>query len=354
MNFPVSKEVAEAFAKMNVWGAAQVPFFFMLDFDLNRAELFRLEDLPKKNIQVIIPNFSNTKPKNLSLGKAIRLKAHPEPFSAYHEKFEAMQRELNYGNSYLINLTQSTPIEINLSLEEIFEYSEAKFKLLYKDEFVVFSPERFVQIVDNQIFTHPMKGTIDATLPNAASLLLENTKEIAEHNTIVDLLRNDLNRVARKVSVNSFRYIDEIITSEGKLLQISSKIMGTLSSDWKENTGNILHQLLPAGSVTGAPKIKTVNIIKSVETYQRGWYTGIFGIFDGKSLDSAVMIRFIEKSADGMVFKSGGGITAQSNAKEEYSELIQKIYVPIIRNDTTSRRGTPKPPATPKSNRKKH
>ena len=176
-----------------------------------------------------------------------------------------------------------------------------------------------------------MKGTINALLPNARKRLLSNKKEIAEHNTIVDLLRNDLNSAAKKVRVNKFRFIDEIETSGGSLLQASSEITGELPPNWHENIGTVFSKILPAGSVTGAPKKKTVEIIKNVEGYERGWYTGIFGIFDGYSLDSAVMIRFIEKQGDKLLFKSGGGITAKSNAREEYDELIQKVYVPITR-----------------------
>ena len=93
--------------------------------------------------------------------------------------------------------------------------------------------------------------------------------------------------------------------------------------------GDILFSMLPAGSITGAPKKKTMQIIREAEGYERGFYTGITGYFDGDSLDSAVMIRFVEQEADGMYFKSGGGITFKSDARSEYEEMKQKIYVPI-------------------------
>jgi para-aminobenzoate synthetase component 1 len=86
---------------------------------------------------------------------------------------------------------------------------------------------------------------------------------------------------------------------------------------------------LPAGSVTGAPKAKTVEIIKAAEQEPRGFYTGILGIFDGKQLDSGVMIRFIEKVDGRFFYRSGGGITTQSDCKAEYEEAINKIYVPV-------------------------
>ena len=153
-------------------------------------------------------------------------------------------------------------------------------------------------------------------------------KEMAEHTMVVDLLRNDLSIVSNRVRVEKFRYVDEISAGEKRLLQISSKISGELDENWNKKVGDILVSLLPAGSITGTPKRKTVEIIKKVEKYDRDFYTGIFGVFDGKSLDSAVMIRFIEKDKDGeFYYKSGGGITCDSNASLEYQELLDKIYI---------------------------
>jgi para-aminobenzoate synthetase component 1 len=174
-----------------------------------------------------------------------------------------------------------------------------------------------------------MKGTIDASVPNAEKILLGDAKELAEHYTIVDLIRNDLNRVAKKVHVERFRYLEKIETNYGSLLQASSKITGRLPEKYTDQIGDILFSLLPAGSITGAPKEKTVEIIKNTEEYDRGFYTGIFGWFDGSNLESAVMIRFIEQTKGGLVFKSGGGITSKSQEEQEYREMINKVYVPF-------------------------
>jgi len=107
-----------------------------------------------------------------------------------------------------------------------------------------------------------MKGTIDAAVENAVSIIINDKKELAEHYTIVDLIRNDLNMVAKKVRVDRFRYIDEIKTIRKNLLQVSSQISGELTPDWHNRIGDILFTLLPAGSISGAPKKKTVEIIK--------------------------------------------------------------------------------------------
>lgn len=110
---------------------------------------------------------------------------------------------------------------------------------------------------------------------------------------------------------------------------MSSEIVGQLSIGYRSELGDILLHLLPAGSVSGAPKLKTLEIIKKAEQEKRGYYTGIFGYFNGEALDSGVMIRFIEKEKDNFFYRSGGGITTQSTAQEEYQEAFDKIYVPI-------------------------
>ncbi len=192
-----------------------------------------------------------------------------------------------------------------------------------------FSPESFVKIKGKTISSFPMKGTIDATLPNAEDLILNDEKETAEHYTIVDLIRNDLNLVSKNVRVERFRFTQKIDTAKGKILQVSSEICGDVPENWNEHLGDIFSKLLPAGSITGAPKEKTVEIIRNVESHQRGFYTGVAGIFDGENVDSAVLIRFIEKKGDRYFYKSGGGITASSVAEKEYQEILQKIYIPV-------------------------
>jgi len=215
------------------------------------------------------------------------------------------------------------------SLEEIFEVVRAPYKLFVPGQFVVFSPEQFVSVTDGVIRTFPMKGTIDASLPAAEATLLADIKEQEEHATVVDLLRNDLSIVASKVTVNRYRYISEIKTGDKSLLQCSSEISGILEEQYTGKPGSIMHALLPAGSVTGAPKKRTVELITEIEPESRGYYTGVFGVYDGRNLDSAVMIRMIEQRADGYYYRSGGGITYRSKAEMEYQEVLDKVYVPL-------------------------
>jgi para-aminobenzoate synthetase component 1 len=207
--------------------------------------------------------------------------------------------------------------------------SEAPYKLLFKDLFVVFSPELFIEIRKGKISSYPMKGTIDASVQDAAARILSDSKETAEHHTIVDMIRSDLSLVATNVKVERFRFLNSVKTHDKTLLQVSSEITGDLPDNYHAHLGDIFSNLLPAGSICGAPKKKTLEIIRKSEIYERGYYTGVFGIFDGTELCSAVMIRFIEKSNEKYVFKSGGGITFFSDAEKEYQELIDKVYVPI-------------------------
>ena len=118
-------------------------------------------------------------------------------------------------------------------------------------------------------------------------------------------------------------------TNKGDILQTSSEISGKLPDDYRQYIGNILQAQLPAGSITGAPKDKTIQIIHQAENYERGFYTGIMGIYNKGELNSAVMIRFLEQGEHGMVFKAGGGITSKSDCRKEYEEVIQKMYLPF-------------------------
>jgi len=297
------------------------PFLFIIDYKAINIHLFKLDELNKFDIEYSISD---------SLNKAsipYSLKKTPIEFELYKEKFNMVIEQIKSGNTYLLNLTQPTLIDTDLTLKEIYNIANAKYKIRFFNRFVCFSPESFIKIKNNKIFTYPMKGTIDATIDNAKEKILTDKKEMAEHIMIVDLLRNDLNMVAKDVKVDKFRYITKISAGDKKLLQVSSKISGNLENNWQDNLGEILKKLLPAGSITGTPKKSTVDIIESIEDYNRGFYSGIFGVFDGNSLDSAVMIRYIENIDNKLFYKSGGGITLDSNVALEYKELIDKIYI---------------------------
>jgi para-aminobenzoate synthetase component 1 len=316
----------EGFNQINIIGSKREPFLFILSYDKTKIfaqPLNKLDDDIFYKLEAWRNYPVQKREKDFTFSK------HPVAFATYKKAMKQILEEIRSGNTYLLNLTFKTPVESNFSLEEIFRYSRAKFKLYFKDEFICFSPERFVDIVGNSIATYPMKGTIDANLPNAKETILNNKKEMAEHVMIVDLMRNDLGIIGSHVQVEKFRYVDKIKAGKKELLQVSSKITAKLENNWRDNIGTLLDQLTPAGSITGTPKKSTTQIIDRIEDYKRGFYTGIFGLFDGKDLRSGVMIRFIEKENGNLIYKSGGGITIDSTVKSEYEELIDKIYLPF-------------------------
>lgn len=349
--------------QLNENGRQRLPFLFVIDFEMQQPFVMELHevandvirysmddgflDLPQPLPHIgegssIFPSqrwgdsrYQEIQSRVATNGVSILSKS-PLSFQTYQKAFDIVKENLNYGNSFLTNLTAETPIELGGSMEEVFTQARAKYKLFIQDNFLCYSPETFVQITpEGKISSFPMKGTLDAKLPDAEQLILNDPKEKYEHTTIVDLIRNDLSRVCNKVWVERFRYLDKIKKDNGReLLQVSSEVCGQLRTNWQEHIGDIFNELLPAGSISGAPKDKTVSIIQEAEklTYvngKRGFYTGVFGIFDGERLNSAVMIRFIEKRNGQFFFKSGGGITTRSDAQREYQEMVDKIYLPL-------------------------
>jgi para-aminobenzoate synthetase component 1 len=305
---------------LNHYGETRTPFFFCISFDLSSWEVVPINDIENDIF------FSINSEK--STHNSINLEKEFVPYTIYEKQFNKVIENIKKGNTYLLNLTTQTQIKNKLNLEKIYKDSNAKYKLYYKNKFVSFSPETFIKISNNKIKTYPMKGTIDASIPNAKEKILNNKKELAEHIMIVDLLRNDLNMVSQNVRLEKFRYIDEISAGKKKLLQVSSKIVGDLDNTWHENIGNIILPLLPAGSISGTPKKKTIELIQEIESYERGFFSGIWGVYNGNTLDTSILIRYIENNASSLVYKSGGGITLDSDCKAEYQEMKDKVYIP--------------------------
>lgn len=302
----------------------------MIDFELRRPVAIPLSEVDPDRIRYNFRGISNVKDQGFSLPPTPLIRViMPPDLNAYQTKFDYVTERIRYGDSFLTNLTVKTEITTNGSLLDIFGRSEAGYRLWFNNEFVVFSPEAFVTIANNKISSYPMKGTIDATIAGAREKVLSDSKEMAEHVTIVDLIRNDLSQVASGVEVKRFRYLDKLKTDRNELWQVSSEIAGNLGPTWHETLGSLLTILMPAGSVSGAPKPKTLQIIEQVEEEPRGYYTGITGVYDGKGLVSGVMIRFIERDGDRYYYRSGGGITSQSNLMDEFREVQDKVYVPL-------------------------
>ena len=389
----------EIIDKINQLASQDEPFLFVINYQGDKAFIRLLSDINPEECLFDFEGRGNlshawkeTLKEEISEKETLKEETSEEEISEttwqiepplyedYERSFNIVKSNIMAGNSYLTNLTCRVPVSCNLSLEDIFHRAKGKYKLLLrrkrtqaedkahlkeeaqnkahlKEEnieenltpFVCFSPETFVRIKGGRIYSYPMKGTLDASLHDAEKQLMEDRKEAAEHATIVDLIRNDLSRVAEDVRVDKYRYIDVLHTNKGNILQTSSEISGRLPEDYPHHLGEILDAQLPAGSITGAPKDKTMQIIHEAEGYDRGFYTGIMGIYDQGELNSAVMIRFVEEEASPsktekgknpevsreLYFKAGGGITSKSDCRKEYEEVIQKIYLPIQENPSS-------------------
>ena len=234
---------------MSELGSRGIPFLFVIDFEMKQPFAIPLHEIDPGEIRYEVNGFSNFEKKAPDSSKELTFTIHPVSFERYREAFNLVRKNILHGNSFLLNLTMPSRLDTNFGMIDIFERSRAKYKLWFKDHFVVYSPETYVKISDGRISSFPMKGTIDAALPDAKTKLLKNKKELAEHFTIVDLIRNDLSMVAKNVRVDRFQYIDHLKTNRKELLQMSSEISGELPKNYRHHLGDIIFRMLPAGSM---------------------------------------------------------------------------------------------------------
>lgn len=201
--------------KANEFGVKQTPFVFLIDFEMRKPIIFKLEEAAENSLYFDIKGISNFKYSEEKSPILNISSKRPISLIKYQNAFNKVIENLKNGNTYLLNLTFPSKVKLkNENLEAVFNASQAPYKLLYKDLFTLFSPECFVEIKDNKIYSYPMKGTIDASITDAEEIILNDEKEIFEHNTIVDLIRNDLSMVSENVKVTRYRYIDKIRSRE--------------------------------------------------------------------------------------------------------------------------------------------
>lgn len=323
------KPTADWVAELNALGKNRRAALFMIDFEGQSARIWPTASLDPRQLQFNFRGVGNDlSAPPLYYQELIESAQFPHPAN-YQAAFEIVAAGLQRGDSFLTNLTMPVPVKLTAELYELYAAAKADYRLWWNDRLACFSPETFVRISgEGRISSYPMKGTA-LDNPAARTALLESEKEVAEHATIVDLIRNDLSRVAKRVRVDRYRYLQKIESPRGNLLQTSSEISGTLGAEWQDRLGSILANLLPAGSVSGAPKPATLDIIRRAEGQDRAYYCGIAGFFDGRTFDSCVLIRLVEKLADSSHrFWAGGGITTRSVWEEEYRELCNKVRIP--------------------------
>ena len=251
-------------------------------------------------------------------------------FLQYKENIKKIKKYLEKGLTYQVNYTFKLkfkfigdPVDLYLFLRKSQPTSYMAFINTLDNFIISLSPELFFRIEKNKIISKPMKGTIQKGInyDQEISLIkkvLSDKKIKAENIMIVDLLRNDIGRISSKVWTEKLLEVERYRT----INQLTSTICGRLKKNLKFK--DIFFSLFPCGSVTGAPKIETIKIIKSIEKEPRNIYTGAIGYINKKNACFNVAIRTIRLYKNKGELGVGGGIVYDSLPKDEYKEAILK------------------------------
>lgn len=255
----------------------------------------------------------------------------------YSQKIRAIKNAIKRGDSYQINYTYPIWVSSHAYPKDLFfelaNHQNTPFKAFLStpyEDILCFSPELFFRIQDNFILTQPMKGTaarhIDPTQDSKIKEWLRNDpKNRAENIMIVDLLRNDLSKICSRIDCQN---LFEILT-----LPSVHQMVSTIGGELKNPIclKDIITALFPCGSVTGAPKLKTLEIIQSLEDSERGIYCGMIGVMHQNFMEFCVPIRTLvhkksKKQSAPRIYTLhiGSGITWDSQATEEYQETLMK------------------------------
>lgn len=235
------------------------------------------------------------------------------------------------GTCYQVNLTRKFYGEFEITpnafdiFAKLYSISPNPYSMLYKldDERAVISssPECFIKRSGDVIYSVPVKGTASSSLPKSE---LYNVKDKSENLMITDLVRNDIGRISEKVWVEDFQGIHTF----NQVHHMSSKVCGQLKGD--TSNADCIKATFPPGSMTGAPKIKAIQIINELEQIQRGIYSGCLGTVENANrFDFAVTIRTILLEGKKFEFQAGGAIVWDSIPEKEIAEVNLKIK-PIL------------------------
>jgi para-aminobenzoate synthetase component I len=258
--------------------------------------------------------------------------------SQYSQAFAKVMGYIEAGDCYQVNLAQRFSAQVHgaswLAYKKLREISPAPFMaymnlpLAKNEQFQVLSnsPERFLQTNGNHVETRPIKGTRPRSGDPAQDLaysneLLTSAKDKAENLMIVDLLRNDLGKSCEIGSVKVNKLFQ--LQSFANVHHLVSIIVGKLKAS--KTAVDVLRDCFPGGSITGAPKLRAMQIIDELEPHRRGLYCGAIGYigFDG-DMDTNIAIRTAVISKNQLSFYAGGGIVADSVLEKEYNETLDK------------------------------
>ena len=260
---------------------------------------------------------------------------HSTPPDWYVVAFDEVQRQLRAGNTYEVNLTHRIDVESEVDPDTAYrrlcEVNPAPYAghLRHRGTHLLSSsPERFASVHGRTLVTSPIKGTTprgttDADDAAQRERLLTDPKLRAENLMVTDLLRNDLSRVCVPGSV----HVTGLMQAESyaTVHQLVTTIRGTLADG--VSTVQAARSMFPTGSMTGAPKLRTMQVIDAVETSPRGIYAGAFGWISGDGrADLAVVIRSMVRAPDRRwSVGTGGGVTVRSRLVEEWAETEWKV-----------------------------
>ncbi|RAX54410.1 chloride transporter [Helicobacter sp. 16-1353] len=249
----------------------------------------------------------------------------------YLKNVEIIKENIANGITYEVNYTYPFHIKTNLDGLELYESLLAKQKTPYtmfmQNKYISllsYSPELFFRIKNNKIYTKPMKGTaprgkgIDDN--EMYNFLYNDIKNRAENIMIVDLIRNDLSIIAKCGSVRVDKLFD--IEKHLTLFQMTSKISAELKDDVR--LSDVFRAIFPCGSITGAPKISTMRIIKEIESFNRNIYCGAIGFLSPKEIIFSIPIRILYGQNHNYTYHTGSAIIWDSVAEDEFEETIIK------------------------------
>ncbi len=252
----------------------------------------------------------------------------------YTQALNKIKSDIAHGITYEVNYTYPTEVFSNLTEFELYqtllENQTTPYNTFIKNDYetlLSFSPELFFTIKDNKITTKPMKGTVKrGTTPELdkqnIEFLRNDIKNKAENVMIVDLLRNDLSRVAKTGTVNVEKLFE--IETHKTVHQMTS----TISAELKGGTTlyDIFESIFPCGSITGAPKVSTMRVIDKVESFERGIYCGAIGFISPDETVFSVPIRILQKPSNknSYLCHTGGAIVWDSDIQDEWEETFIK------------------------------
>lgn len=309
----------------------------IIDHHEKKAHLvYQKKDSTEAFLQQIKVNWHETKTKAQSQTHFSLLNTFQSniTYDDYENSFLKIQKHLNAGNTYQVNYSHCFSADFEgdvfsayciLRQKNPSEY--AVFLRLPEGDLLSFSPELLVKATSNALLTKPIKGTMKRAFDIKQDSLIKKSllscsKNRAENMMIVDLLRNDLSKVSfvDSVKVESFLALETMPS----VFHLVSTISSTLLKEF--TYFDALDALFPGGSITGAPKYSTMQIINALEVSARGIYCGSIGhLSPGNSMCFNIAIRTLTASNGKLYCNAGGGIVLDSNAKEEYQETLDKV-----------------------------